>query len=127
MAIILHISDRPSWEAAQAAGSYRPASIDSEGFIHCSTGHQVAGTAHRFFTGRTDLILLCIDEAKCQAEVKYEPPTVENHDPAVGALFPHIYGPLNLDAVVRVVPFPADGAGRFTLPEEARAMISPAS
>lgn len=123
MAIILHIAERPAWDAARAAGAYRPASLDAEGFIHCSTVHQVVETAHRFFAGRTDLVLLCIDEARCRAPVKYEPPADTGRDPAAGALFPHIYGPLPPDAVVGVVPFPADGAGRFALPEAVQALL----
>jgi len=119
MAIILHITTRVDWDAARAAGSYRPASLAHEGFIHCSTPAQAAGSASKYFRGRTDLLLLVIDEARV-AELRYEPPAMVGGvpDPRAGELFPHVYGPLALDAVVRVVLFPCDRDGGFTLPAD---------
>jgi uncharacterized protein (DUF952 family) len=118
MAIILHITAIADWDAARAAGSYRPPSLALEGFIHCSTPSQVIGSANKFFRGRTDLLLLCIDEARVAAEIRYEPPLAIGGvpDPRAGERFPHVYGPLGLDAVVRVVPLPCDRDGSFTLP-----------
>ena len=118
MATILHITIRADWDAARAAGSYRPPSLAHEGFIHCSTPAQVIATANKYFRGRTDLLLLCIDEARIATEVRYEPPRPIGGvpDPRAGERFPHVYGPLALDAVVRVVPLPCDRDGGFTLP-----------
>lgn len=118
MATILHITTRADWNAAQATDSYRPPSLAHEGFIHCSTQAQVIATANKYFRGRTDLLLLCIDESRVAAEIRYEPPqTIGNlPDPRAGERFPHVYGPLALDAVVRVVPLPCDRDGGFTLP-----------
>jgi uncharacterized protein (DUF952 family) len=118
MATILHITTRADWDAARAAGSYRPTSLAHEGFIHCSTPAQAVGSANKYFRGRTDLILLCIDESRVAAEVRYEPPATIGGapDPRVGELFPHVCGPLELDAVVRIVPFPCDRDGGFALP-----------
>ena len=120
MAIILHITTRAAWDAARAAGSYRAPSLDAEGFIHCSTPAQTVATANRYFRGRGDLVLLCIDESRL-ADVRYEPPAVIGGapDPRAGELFPHAYGPLALDAVVRVVPFPCNPDGSFALPADA--------
>jgi uncharacterized protein (DUF952 family) len=122
MATILHITTQAEWDAAIAAGSYRPASLEDEGFIHCSTPAQAAGTANRYFRGRTDLVLLCIDPTRVTSEVRHEPPRVSGgaqdlrvHEGSTER-FPHIYGPLDLDAVVRVVPFPCDRDGGFALP-----------
>ncbi|HEX7839287.1 MAG TPA: DUF952 domain-containing protein [Kofleriaceae bacterium] len=119
MAIILHITTRAAWEAARAAGSYRDPSLEREGFIHCSTPAQAVGTADRYFRGRDDLVLLCIDESRL-TDVRHEPPAVIGGapDPRAGEWFPHVYGPIALDAVVRVVPFPCDPDGGFTLPAE---------
>jgi uncharacterized protein (DUF952 family) len=121
MAIILHITTRAAWDAAGAAGSYRPASLEAEGFIHCSTAAQAVGSANKYFRGRTDLILLCIDEARVAVPVRYEPPAMIGGvpDARAGELFPHVHGPLALDAVIRVVPFPCDRDGGFTLPADA--------
>ncbi len=117
MKIILHITSREDWEAALSSGFYRSASLDAEGFIHGSTLGQTVDTAERFFPGRRDLVLLCIDEEKTEPEVRYEGPAFE-HDQRVASLFPHLYGPLNVSAVVRVVAFVPDADGHFTLPAE---------
>ncbi|HEU4728118.1 MAG TPA: DUF952 domain-containing protein [Kofleriaceae bacterium] len=123
MTLLLHITTRADWDAARAAGSYRPASLAAEGFIHCSTPAQTLATANQFFPGRTDLVLLCIDEARVAPLVRYEAPAPVGGAPDARAdqRFPHLYGPLDLDAVVKVVPFPCDRDGSFTLPAEAGA------
>jgi uncharacterized protein (DUF952 family) len=107
--MIYHIAARADWEAAQAAGSYAADSLTSEGFIHCSTGAQVLGTAGRFFAGRHDLVLLAIDPARLTAELRYE-------EGEPGVLFPHLYGPLDLRAVVGSYPFAPAADGSFALP-----------
>jgi uncharacterized protein (DUF952 family) len=121
MPIILHIASRADWEAAGAAGSYRPASFERDGFIHCSTAAQVVGSADRYFRGRGDLVLLCIDESRVAGALRYEPPAVigEAMDRRTGERFPHLHGPLALDAVIRVVPLPCREDGRFALPPDA--------
>jgi uncharacterized protein (DUF952 family) len=111
MSLICHIITRDDWATAQAAAAYTAASLASEGFIHCSTPAQVPATAARFYAGRSDLLLLAIDPARLTAELRYE-------EGEPGVLFPHIYGPLNLTAVVAVHPFAPDQAGRFKLPAE---------
>jgi uncharacterized protein (DUF952 family) len=109
--LILHIAHEDAWQAAQSAGVYRLESLDTEGFIHCSTLAQAVDTASRYYRGVSGLVLLCIDERRLTAECRYEGATER---------FPHIYGPLNLDAVVRVVPFPCAADGSFFLPAAAR-------
>ena len=68
--IIYHITTRSDWRTALTAGSYAAASLAAAGFIHCSTALQVVATANRLFKGRADLLLLCIDTAKVQAEIR---------------------------------------------------------
>lgn len=122
MAVILHITTVAEWRAAVAAGAYRPASLEREGFIHCSTYDQAAATATRYFAGRSDLVLLCIDEARVAAPVRYEAPVStspsDDRDPRADQRFPHLYGPLAPDAVVRVVAFPPGADGRFRVPPD---------
>ncbi len=108
--MILHITTRSEWEAARVLGDYRLDTLDSEGFIHCSTPQQVLGPANALFHGQKDLVLLVIDPARLAAELVYE----DCYE--AGESFPHIYGPLNLDAVVSVVPFPPLPDGSFALP-----------
>lgn len=116
MSIIFHITHSHQWEEAKQVQSYRGDTLDTEGFIHCSTLPQVTRSANKFFAGKTGLLLLCIDSDKVQSAIKYEE--------AAGELFPHIYGPLNVGAVVKVVDFAAGEDGKFELPEELRSSIN---
>ncbi len=111
-AIILHITNRQDWEDAQAAGRYQADTLASEGFIHCSTPEQVVSVANALYPARQDLVLLGIDPARLTAPVRYE--NLQGED----ELFPHLYGPLNLEAVVRVWEFVPDLEGRFSLPPD---------
>ena len=110
---ITHITSRTEWATAQARGYYEAPSLHSEGFIHCSTLAQVAATANRFYHGQRDLILLYIDPDLLEPELIYE------LAPTIGEHFPHLYGPLNTSAVVRVADFEPDAAGEFHRPSEA--------
>ena len=109
-AVILHITQRSDWLRAVGEGSYRCASLDAEGFVHCSTPEQVLLPANERFRGQQDLVLLCIEEQRLDRELRYE----DCYDS--GMAFPHVYGPIRLDAVVAVVDFPPGDDGRFELP-----------
>ena len=111
MQTILHITQREQWESAKNLGTYRGNTLDSEGFIHCSTLAQVIGSANRFFTGLTDLVILEIEIDRVTPEVRYEGTDQNN-------LFPHIYGELNTDAVIRLIDLYVGGDGSFILPIE---------
>ncbi len=115
MTPILHIITREAWATALEQGAYRAPSLADEGFIHTSTAEQVLGVANTFYAGLTDLAILVIDSALVEAEIKYEAPSGDGPAPAPG-LFPHIYGALNLNAVVKVVDFPLGADGAFSLP-----------
>lgn len=108
MTTILHITHRSAWEAAQRDGHYRAPSLDTQGFIHLSSAAQVIRVANAFYRGETDLVLLVVDTVELTAELRYEPPA---EAPESAELFPHLYGALNLNAVMRVVPFPPDADG----------------
>jgi uncharacterized protein (DUF952 family) len=111
MKAILHITTREEWETAKNIGSYRSDSLATEGFIHCSTVAQVIGSANRFFKGKQDLVILSIDPTLVTAEIRSE-----GEDP--NNLFPHIYGALNIDAVIRSIDLDAAPDGTFILPTE---------
>jgi uncharacterized protein (DUF952 family) len=115
MTLIFHITSAADWQRAQSEGSYRANSLTTEGFIHCSTQAQIVRTANKYYAGQTGLVLLCIHEEAVRAEVRYE-------DFNAGDLFPHIYGPIPLEAVIRVVNFPPGAEGKFTLPAEIAAL-----
>lgn len=119
--MIYHITTQRAWEAAKQAGEYTSPSLENEGFIHLSKAEQVIAVANAVYRGKTNLLLLCVEEEKLQAELKWEAPSQPEHgDPVPVAeddLFPHLYGALNLDAVARTVDFPAKADGTFDLPE----------
>ncbi|MBI5666897.1 MAG: DUF952 domain-containing protein [Chloroflexi bacterium] len=118
--MIYHIARQEDWQAAQRAGSYQTDSLASQGFIHCSTREQVTRVANAIFRGQRDLVLLVIAPGKLAVPLKFEPPVhPETGQPETGTgeQFPHIYGAINLDAVVQVLPFLPDATGVFTLPE----------
>jgi uncharacterized protein (DUF952 family) len=97
---ILHITTDAGWARAQQDGRLVAPSLAEEGFIHCSTHAQVEATANRIFRGSGDLLLLEVDPDRLTAPLKWERAT------DVGDEFPHIYGPLNVDAVVGTRPLP---------------------
>jgi uncharacterized protein (DUF952 family) len=115
---ILHITSRKRWIEATRAGQYSDPSLETDGFIHASTMKQVLPVAAKFYQGQSDLILLEIDPKRLASELKWEPPTGGGPPPGVpeGEAFPHIYGPINLDAVIQVLDFEAGENGEFTLP-----------
>jgi uncharacterized protein (DUF952 family) len=117
--MIAHIVKRIEWQLAVGKGTYAPDSLLTEGFIHCSTLAQLVDTANRFYRGQDDLVVLCIEESRLNAELKYEAPAMR-HGESAAALFPHLYGELNVDAVVRVVALPCKADGSFELPDELR-------
>lgn len=108
---IFHITQRQQWSVAQQQGVYRGDSLDTEGFIHCSTLPQVSKVANLFFTGQTGLVLLHIDADRLQSDLRYD--LVEGNE-----TFPHVYGPLDLEAVVQVFDFEPQKDGSFALPSE---------
>ena len=95
---IYHVTTSKACEAAQANQSYMPQDFEKDGFIHCSIERQIEGVLERFYQGQTGLVKLKIEKAKVQRPVLFE--LAED----LNELFPHIYGPLNLDSVVAVIP-----------------------
>jgi uncharacterized protein (DUF952 family) len=108
---IYHIATAADWALAQAAGQYTTSTLGrtlaEEGFIHASTAEQVAPVANMFYQGRPDLVLLVLDPGRVQPEIRFEPV------PGSDEPFPHIYGPLNTDAVVQTRRLEPDAEGHF--------------
>ena len=97
MPIIYHVTTAAEWNAAQQKGFYEAASLKAEGFIHCSEEHQVAGVLERYFAEKSGLVKLVIDTARLTSRY------VQEWSPSTQDTFPHIYGPINPDAVIDVV------------------------
>lgn len=94
--MIYHVVKTADWQQALARGFYAAPSLAIEGFIHTSKKEQVDGVVKRYYANQTDLLLLHIDESKLTAPLIYE------LAPSVDEEFPHVYGRINLDAVVEV-------------------------
>lgn len=94
---IYHITRKGEWEQAKIKGFYLPKAYDQDGFIHCSVERQIPGVLDRFYKGVTGLVKLKIEKQKVEKPVLFE----LAHD--INELFPHIYGPLNVDSVVEVI------------------------
>jgi uncharacterized protein (DUF952 family) len=113
---IFHIARAADWEDAQKTGEYRVSTLgrtlEEEGFIHCSAdGAQGATVLHNYYARVEDpLVVLTIDTERVPSEIRYEVP-----DGASDA-FPHIYGPLPVDAVVAIAPVPRADDGQPTWP-----------
>jgi uncharacterized protein (DUF952 family) len=97
MPVIYHITPRASWEEAIQNGSYTAPSLLEEGFIHCAQESQIEGVLQRYFSGKHNLVKLTIDTDKLNVKFIFE------WSPSTSDTFPHIYGPINLDAVKEVV------------------------
>lgn len=111
MATIYKICERALWLAAETAGQFRGSAIDErDGFIHFSTGPQLAETAAKHFAGQSKLLLVAVNADALGHELKWE-------RSRGGDLFPHLYAALPLHAVRWVQPLPDEIEGMRRLPE----------
>jgi uncharacterized protein (DUF952 family) len=120
--IIVTTTDK-FWEEAQTQGSYARSIIDSTldevGFIHATTPDQVVPMLNRHFSDRDDVILLLVDLNKVGPRVKFEAPLSGK-----AGIFPHIYGPLNIDAVYGTIRPSKDPSGNFVDSDELAKLAS---
>jgi uncharacterized protein (DUF952 family) len=111
MTLIYKICSEALWREAERAGVFAGAAIDLEdGYIHFSTAAQAPETAARHFAGQGDLVLVAVAAEALGDGLRWEPSRG-------GDLFPHLYGPLRLDAVRWVRPLPLGLDGRHVFPE----------
>jgi glutathione S-transferase len=116
LSTIYHLALAPDWaRACDGDRRYRVSTIgrtlDEVGFIHCSFARQVRGVADAFYRGRSDVVLLTIDRSRVSAPIR-DDHVAEAHD-----VFPHIYGPLDTDAVIAVELLARRPDGTLALPE----------
>ncbi len=104
--ITYHLVPRDVWQAAATSLHYLPEAYAADGFIHCTDGDaEMVAVGNRYYqSDPRPYVVLAISRARLTSLVKYEDP---------GRIFPHIYGPLNTDAVVEVFPVRRDADGRF--------------
>ena len=111
MGIIFKICQKSLWIAVEQAGFFAGAPIDlRDGYLHFSTALQVRETADKHFAGQDDLLLIAIDAERLESDLRYEPSRG-------GDLFPHLYAPLALSAVLWVKPLPLGPDGRHLFPD----------
>jgi len=121
---VFHLVPAAVFYAQPANRPYLPPDFAAEGFIHCTAGLdwlvEVANAFFADFSG--ELLALQIDPHRLQAPLKFEPPlpppgsAATDFTPGEAVLFPHIYGPLNREAIVRVMALPRNSAGRWQAP-----------
>ena len=107
---LYHITAKEEW--SQCDHEYLPTGFHKEGFIHCSYCEQIVGSANKFFHGQRNLVLLQINPAKITSSI------VDENLEGGEMMFPHIYGPLPVDAVVQEIDFPCENDGSFRLPQQ---------
>jgi uncharacterized protein (DUF952 family) len=108
--VLLHLCPTDDWSAAQVEGELRPESLTSVGFIHLSAPEQVHLPANRLYHGRDDLVLLHIDPTHLDSPIRWELGVATDPESMV---FPHLYGPLPVDAVISVTSYLPDADGVF--------------
>ncbi len=97
MPIIYHVTTAAEWNTAKEKGNYESSSLTSEGFIHCSEERQVAGILERYFANQKGLVKLVIDTDLLKSRY------VQEWSPSIHDTFPHVYGPINKEAVIDVI------------------------
>lgn len=108
---LFYILSRNDWDKARKTGVHNPETLRSVGYLHASLAHQVLPVANSVFRGRGGLVLLELDPSKLKSEVKNEDLRRS------GSPYPHIYGPINADAVVAVHRFEPGRNGTFVWPK----------
>lgn len=105
--IIYHMLPAHVWQAHPPTEAYQADTLAVEGFAHCTKEpDRLLWVANRFYQAiEGDFVILCLETDRIEAEVRWEA--------ADGHLFPHIYGPINLEAVIDVLPFPRNPTGAF--------------
>ncbi len=107
---IYKICPETMWRAAESDRVFRGSAVDAQdGFIHFSTAEQAAETAAKHFAGQTGLLLVQVESARLGDRLRFEPSLG-------GALFPHLYGDLELAVVSKVEPLPLGPDGRHLFP-----------
>ena len=110
--LIFHVCPATVWDAAKTSGVYTGTADDTrDGFLHFSGAGQVRTSVAKHRAGQTGLVMLAVDSEKLGKALKWE-------ISRGGALFPHLYGSLSVEAVAEVTPLPLGGDGAHVFPPE---------
>lgn len=105
--MIAHCMKKSNWNKIKDESYWGHQNIENEGFIHCSPIQYLWRVLPNFEKEKEELVIICIDEEKLEAEVKYE------DDGNYGRSYPHVYGAINKDAVIRVLDYLKDEQGHY--------------
>lgn len=108
--MIYHLIAKEKWALCSKNSSYKPNSVDREGYIHCSFENQIMKVADTFYKNQKNLLILCIDEKKLSNSLKVEDLFNLNE------VYPHIYGELPIESVEKVISINVDSNGEFIKP-----------
>jgi uncharacterized protein (DUF952 family) len=110
MPLIYKICPAALWRQAEAEGVFRGSPVDlADGYIHFSTAEQAKETAAKHFAGQSDLVLVAVDSEALGSILQWEPSRG-------GALFPHLYAPLDVKDAISIVPLPLGADGKHLFP-----------
>ncbi|NGP76397.1 DUF952 domain-containing protein [Balneolaceae bacterium YR4-1] len=107
--LIFHVVKKEDWKTQKKDSRYHPETIDTEGFIHCSTGRNIEEVTNRLYSGEDDILLIIINTTLVDPEIRYE--NCGNSD----IKYPHIYGPLNMDAVIDKIELASEDDGSYKI------------
>ena len=107
--LIFHVVKKEDWKSQKKDSRYHPDSLDSEGFIHCASGNNIEDVTNRLYEGETNVLLIIINTTLVEPEIRYE--SSDDSD----TKYPHIYGPLNMDAVVDKIELAAEDDGSYKI------------
>lgn len=107
--LLFHITTKDEWKQYKKEGNYEPESFESDGFIRCFTGVQLEDAANRLFPDKDKILLIVIDVSIIREEIKFE------KDEEIGEKFPHILGPLSINAVIDKIDIKAEDNGKFNI------------
>ena len=110
--MIYHIAEKNEWLACANKSEYLPGRYDNDKFIHCSDSHQIESVLNCMFKGKNNLVLLKIDPTKLTAQTIYESPQGANEK------FPHIYGTINKNAIIKVFELKCNKNGKFKITKQ---------
>jgi uncharacterized protein (DUF952 family)/GNAT superfamily N-acetyltransferase len=117
--VIAHLLTPNDWLHATASGLIRPSSLDTEGFTHCADLHQVVRVANRFYAHEAELVIAHVDPTRLASPVRWEAPIHPDGSPASDheEFYPHVYGPIEVDAITTTTPLRRGPDTRFVTPD----------
>ena len=107
--LIFHVVKKEDWKEYKKDSRYHPESLDTNGFIHCSSGRDIESITNSLYKGEDGVLLIIINTTLVEPEIRYENSGNSN------IKYPHIYGPLNMDAVIDKIELASEDDGSYKI------------